>query len=115
MYKHSYAEQFEESAGDCRQRERNALERSIELVNQGIEKGTGSKECFEGLSTLIELWNILISDLISPNNDLPDVLRADLISVGFWIVKEADLIRRQKSDNIQGLIEVCTSISIGLK
>lgn len=115
MYKHSYAEQFEENAGDCRQRERIALERSIELINQGIEKGTESKECYEGLTTLIELWHLLISDLISPYNDLPDVLRADLISVGFWIVKEADLIRTKKSDNINGLIEICTSISNGLK
>lgn len=115
MYQNSYAENFKESANDCRHRERMALERSIKLLERGAKEGSRSPDCIEGLTYLIDLWNILISDLISPENDLPDVLRADLISVGFWIIKEADLIRQNKSDNIKDLIDICTSVSNGLR
>jgi flagellar protein FlaF len=42
-------------------------------------------------------------------------LRADLVSVGLWIIKEAALIRSGQSQNFRGMIEICTMIHDGLK
>jgi flagellar protein FlaF len=61
------------------------------------------------------LWGVLVEDLAKPENDLPKPLRADLISVGLWIMREAEQIRLGKSENFKGLIEVSTVISEGLQ
>jgi flagellar protein FlaF len=53
--------------------------------------------------------------LARPENDLPQELRADLISIGIWIMREAEEIRLEKSDNLKGLIEVSMSIREGLQ
>jgi flagellar biosynthesis activator protein FlaF len=52
------------------------------------------------------LWAVFIEDLSHPDNGLPDKLRADIISIGLWIVKEADRVREAKSNDVVQLIEV---------
>jgi flagellar protein FlaF len=46
---------------------------------------------------------------------LPLNLRADLISIGIWVLKEAERIRMRHSDNFQGIADVITIIRDGLK
>ena len=115
MYQFSYAEILEDSPQDSRGRERHALERAIELLHIGREKGLRSIEAAEALSYVRKLWTILIEDLASPENDLPEALRAELISIGLWITREVDQIRATRSENFNGLIEICAIIRDGLK
>ena len=61
------------------------------------------------------LWGYLIEDLAKPDNDLPKNLRAELISIGLWIMREAEQIRLEASSNFKGLIEVSTAIRDGLQ
>ncbi|WP_425284352.1 flagellar biosynthesis regulator FlaF [Methylocapsa palsarum] len=58
---------------------------------------------------------MLIEDLTAADNDLPEALRANLVSIGLWIIKETDLIRCGSSENFCGLIEICATIRDGLK
>jgi flagellar protein FlaF len=58
---------------------------------------------------------MFLEDLSRPENDLPETLRADLISIGIWITKEIKLMRIAKSENFGGLIEICAIIRDGLK
>jgi flagellar protein FlaF len=115
MYEISYEETLEDSPKDCRDRERLALDRVILLLEAGAEAGAGSKEATDALLLLNRLWRAFIEDLASPDNDLPDGLRGDLLSVGLWIIKEADAILVSRSKNFRGLIEICTIIRDGLK
>ena len=115
MYQFQYADTLEENLQDARARERQALDRAIELLETGQEKGGRSREALEGLSYVQKLWAILIGDLANPENDLPEVLKADLISIGLWITREANLIRIQKSENFAGLIDICSIVRDGLK
>jgi flagellar protein FlaF len=55
-----------------------------------------------------------MEDLSKPENDLPERLRADLISIGLWIMREAEDIRLEKSSNFRGIIEVSQNIRDGL-
>ena len=41
--------------------------------------------------------------------------RADLISIGLWIMREAEQIRLEKSSNFKGIIEVSAAIRDGLQ
>jgi flagellar protein FlaF len=115
MYQFSYAEVVEESSAACRDRERSAIERSIELLKIADEVGPGTREAIEALTFVQRLWGILIEDLAKPENELPPQLRADLISIGLWIRREAEDIRLEKSTNFKGLIEITSTISEGLR
>jgi flagellar biosynthesis activator protein FlaF len=115
MYQLSYVESIEESPQACRDRERRALDHAIALLGQANAVGVGSPVAGEALSFLCELWKALIQDLVDAENDLPDVLRADLVSVGLWVLREADAIRARRSDGFRGLIEICCMIRDGLK
>jgi flagellar protein FlaF len=115
MYQFSYAEVLDETPKGARERERQAIDRSIELLGEADKAGVNSREAIEAVLYVRRLWGFLIEDLARPENDLPKPLRADLISIGLWIMREAEEIRLEKSDNFKGLIEVSASIREGLK
>ncbi|HXW70753.1 MAG TPA: flagellar biosynthesis regulator FlaF [Methylocella sp.] len=115
MYRYSYAEQLDDDPRECRAREALALEYAINLLRLGEDAGIGTKEAFEAADFVTRLWNAFIQDLVDPENDLPDTLRADLVSIGIWIIKEAALIRSRQSQNFTGVAEICAIIRDGLK
>jgi len=115
MYQLSYAEHITDNPKDCRDRERLALQRAIGLLRKAESASGLSPESIEALGFVSKLWSAFIQDLVDPENDLPDVLRADLVSVGLWIIKEAALIRSGQSQNYRGMVDVCTMIHDGLK
>jgi flagellar protein FlaF len=115
MYRFSYAEVLEETPQTARERERLALQHSIDLLRSAVQSGPTSREAVDALYFLRRLWTFFIEDLAKPENDLPQQLRADLISVGLWILKEAEEVRLGNSTNFKGLIEVSQLISDGLQ
>lgn len=115
MYQFSYAEVLDESPEALRQRERKAIEHSIALLAAAEKSGPRSREAVEALVFVHRLWGILLEDLAKAENELPQALRADLISVGLWIMREAEHIRLEKSTNFKGLIEVSQAIVEGLR
>jgi flagellar biosynthesis activator protein FlaF len=114
MYRFSYAEILEDTPQTARQRERLALEHSIELLQAAQANGGKSREAVEAIYFVRRLWAFFIEDLAKPDNALPQSLRADLISIGLWIMREADEIRLGNSENFKGLIEVTKLIAEGL-
>lgn len=115
MYHFSYGEIVDDASSSSRERERMALDRSIELLRSADEQGPHSKAALEALLYVRRLWSLLLEDLARPGNDLPEKLRADLISIGFWIMKEADLVRDRSARNLKGLIDISSIIRDGLK
>lgn len=114
MYQFSYAEVLDETPRSAREREREAIDRSIELLKEAEASGVRSREAVEAVLFVRRLWSYFIEDLTKAENDLPQALRADLISVGLWVMREAEQIRLEKSENFKGLIEVSSSIRDGL-
>jgi flagellar protein FlaF len=115
MYQFSYAEVVEESGEDSRAREGQALERSVELLRRAEESGSGTRESIEALLYCTRLWTMLIEDLGQPDNDLPVELRAGLISIGLWVIKEAERVRLGESSNFRGMIEIISIVREGLR
>ena len=59
------------------------------------------------------IWNVLLTDCSSPQNQLPPALRASIISLAIWVGKHTSaVIRRQ--EEIQPLIDVNRLIMQGL-
>ena len=102
MYQFSYAEVLDETPKGARERERQAIDRSIELLQRGRGAGVRSREAIEAVLFVRRLWGYLIEDLAKPENDLPQKLRADLISIGLWIMREAEQIQARGLQQLQG-------------
>jgi flagellar protein FlaF len=115
MYKFYYNEVLEESPKEAREQERTALERTIAMLRDAEQKGPGSREAVEALFYVRKLWGIFIEDLAQSDNGLPPKLRADLVSIGLWVMRETEEIRQGRSKNFAALIEVSQTISEGLK
>ena len=115
MYKFYYNEVLDESPKEERTQERTALERSIDLLHDAEKKGPQSREAIEAIFFVRKLWGIFIEDLAKAENGLPQKLRADLVSVGLWVMRETEEIRQGRSKNFTALIDVSRTISEGLR
>ncbi|WP_072370939.1 flagellar biosynthesis regulator FlaF [Hyphomicrobium sp. NDB2Meth4] len=115
MYQFPYADTMESSPQLARERERQVFERCLELFRAAEEKGAGSREAIEALTFCQRVWATLLEDLASPENALPKELRAEIISIGLWAVRESESIRLGKSKDFKPLIEVTTALYEGLK
>jgi|SRR5690606_954040 flagellar protein FlaF len=115
MYQFSYAEIMADDVADSREREKQVLDRAISLLRTAAEHGRESREAVEALYYTRRVWVAFIDDLRSPENQLPLSLKADLISIGIWILKELERIRLRKSDNFTGVADTITIIRDGLK
>ena len=114
MYQFSYLEMAEDSGENTRAIERKALSFSIELLKIAMAAGPDSRAAIEALIFVRKLWTVLIEDLAKPENALGAELRAKIISVGLWILREVENIRQGKSQNYRGLLDVSEIIHAGL-
>ncbi|MGG7516287.1 flagellar biosynthesis regulator FlaF [Allorhizobium undicola] len=115
MYQFSYSEIMEDGVADAKERERQVLNRSIDLLARARDAGRYGKDAIEALFYTRRVWIRFVEDLRQPDNQLGDELRANLISIAIWILKECDRIRKRQSDNYQGIIDVTTIIRDGLQ
>jgi flagellar protein FlaF len=114
MYQFSYAEVVDDSPKEMRARERQAMEKAIQMLTLARERGPGTKEMTDALFLLRRLWSIFIDDLNHPGNELSPQLRAGLISIGIWVNKEIDRIRSGAITDLTALIEINEIIKNGL-
>ncbi len=115
MYQFPYADVLENSPKVARERERQVFERCLDLFRAADAKGTGSAEATEALSFCRRMWATLLEDLASPDNALPKELRAEIISIGLWVIRESENIRLGTSSDFKPLIEVTTALYEGLQ
>ena len=115
MYEFAYNEVIADSRQIMRARERQAMDRVIAMLRAGQEKGPLSRERVEALYYLRRLWTIFIDDLNDPNNELPEQLRAGIISIGIWMLKEIERVRGRLTDDMTPMIEINELIRDGLK
>lgn len=115
MFQFSYAEIMEDDPNIARDRERQVLERSIELLEVAKLRESYGKDGIEAIFYTRRVWTRFIDDLKQPENELPVELKANLISIAIWILRECEQIRRRNSKNYQGIIDVTTIIKDGLK
>ncbi|KQZ14418.1 MULTISPECIES: flagellar biosynthesis regulator FlaF [unclassified Mesorhizobium] len=115
MYQFSYADIQTDSVADARDRERQLLTRSIEMLTAASVAGHQSQEAVEALLFTNRVWTSFVDDLGSSDNALPKELRANLISIGLWLLREAEDIRQGRTDNFEGLIEVSQIIRDGIQ
>lgn len=115
MYQFSYADIQTDSIADAKDRERQLLTRSIDMLLKAQLAGAASMETIEALHFTNRVWTTFVEDLGNADNALPKELRANLISIGLWLLREAEDVRQGRSSNFEGLIEVSQIIRDGIK
>lgn len=115
MYRIAYDEALADSPREARAREREAISRSIEYMEEAEAAGPQSREAVVAVNFLRQLWTILIEDLAGEGNALPPMLRAQIISIGLWIMRQAEDIRMEQRRSFRPLIDISKLICEGLK
>ncbi len=115
MYQFSYADIQTDSVAEARDRERQLLSRSIDMLVAASAAGPDSREAVEALHFTMRVWTALLDDLGSSDNVLPKELRANLISIGLWVLREAEDIRQARTRDFQGIIEISQIIRDGIQ
>ncbi len=115
MYQFSYADIQTTSVADAKDREKQLLTRSIDMLSAAAAVGRDSMEAIEALHFTNRVWTAFVVDLGSSENALPKELRANLISIGLWLLRETEEIRQGRADNFEGLIEVSQIIRDGIQ
>lgn len=115
MIQVSYAEIESDSLVGSREREQQLLDQSIAMMDQALKDGPKSIAAVEAMHFTIRLWTHLMQDLAEPENELPDDLRASLISIGIWILKEADAVRMGEEGSVAEIRDITVIIRDGLK
>ena len=101
-----YEAVIEDSGHEARAREHRALDHGIDLLKRLQSSDLLPPEQAEALLYIRRLWAFFVQDLASPRNGLPEKLRAELISIGLWIIKEADRIRQEKASDVDELLGI---------
>ncbi|MGO8952857.1 MAG: flagellar biosynthesis regulator FlaF [Rhodomicrobium sp.] len=114
MYQNSYGEVLEGASQTVRANERAAIVHSIRLLERAEEAGPGSREAAEAVLFLRRLWEFFLLHLANSESQLPKKLRADLISIGIWLLKEAERIKRGEAKDFKALKEISQTIADGL-
>ena len=102
----SYDSVIEDSGREARSREQRALDHGVYLLKQLQSGGLKSPDENEALLYVRRLWAFFVEDLANERNGLPEALRAELISIGLWIIKEADRIRQDKTADVEELLAI---------
>jgi flagellar protein FlaF len=98
----------------ARQRERELFNRAIDLLNASAAAPADSLMASKAKTFSTRLWQALISDLNDPKNSLPQEIRANLVSIGLWALREIESDWAKAPDTLNQLILVSTSIRDGL-
>lgn len=107
-----YADVSEASSFTGREREREAFDHGIALMRAAI--GSDDERRLQAARFMQDLWRFLIRDLTDPTNDLSIELKANLISIGLWVIREIDAIVGGTKDGWVALIDINTTVREGL-
>ena len=114
MFEFAYKDIIDDSPSAMRAQERQALDTIIRMLRHASAKGPKSLEAINALYQLRCIWGVFLDDLKSPENGLPESLRARLISIGIWVNREIDRLRAGVCEDFTPLIEINEIIRNGL-
>lgn len=115
MYQVPYADVLADDFQRLRRNEETAFSQVIEKLEFAQQAGPGSIASVEALYYADKLWKILLEDLAHADNALPDELKANLISIGIWMLKEIDAVRSGERTGLNSMIEINRIIREGLR
>jgi len=90
------------------------ITRNLITAKERYEQGGLDEFVLTAVARNVELWQTLLTDLVEPENQLPDALRGQLVSIALWVDRHTTAFRRGKA-SLDALIDVNRSIMAGLQ
>lgn len=115
MYQTAYADIIDAGSSATRRREREALDRSLRLLRDARAAGFRTPRGAEAIFYVNRVWSFMIEDLSLADNDLPDEVRANLISIGIYVIRALDRLRAGEENVADDIIDITTIIRDGLQ
>lgn len=115
MFNLAYAESAEDDQGEARSQEYQALEYSIGVMEASTKDPISSAKRIKAIFDTANVWTLLLEDLGSPENDYPNELKAGLISIGIYILKQLQAMRDDSSVSFSAIIDITKTIKEGLE
>ena len=115
MSRSLYEDMADDTGASTRENEFRAFEHSIALLKQAQIHGPASRQSVAAIVFLSRLWGLLLEDLSHAENGLPDKLKGSLISIGIWMLRQAEETRQGRVQDFTGMIEVSQAICSGLR
>jgi len=106
MYQSSYAAMAADDFALARANEWRALDQAVVMLEEARPTGSASPETIAAVTFLRRLWTFLIEDLASAENALPEALRASLISIGMFALRQGEALRLGQSEDFETVIDV---------
>lgn len=114
MYQARYDDIINDGETSAKDRERSLFDQSIMMLEEARDEDGYAYKSIAAVYFTSRLWMIVIDDLGSVENGLPQELRASLISIGIFILKELEAIRQGSSTDYDSIIEVTKTIRDGI-
>ena len=114
MQRIQYGDLLEDDQQEARERERFAFDQSILLREQASAGGASPAQAAEAIAFTSKLWTLLVEDLANPDNGLPKELRAQIVSIGIWILRELERLRTDGPQDFMDIVAVSKAIRDGL-
>lgn len=106
---------YSESATIDRSQARRDEREAFDIVITAMREVTTPVERENALQKAEALWMYLLDDLSNDENRLAVDLRAKIISIGLWALKEVTSLRLDRRRKANAFIEVCEIIRDGLE
>lgn len=84
-----------------------------ELVEAVREPGPHKARLFEAIHWNRRLWSALAADCVNDDNKLPQVVRAQIISLSIWVTRHSSMVARDEAA-VEPLIDINRTIMQGL-
>lgn len=115
MFNLAYAEAAEGDQGEARSEEYQAMEYSIGVMEASRRDPSSAGKRIKAIYDTANVWTMLMEDLAHPDNAYPNELKAGLISIGIYILKQLQAMRGDSSVSFAPIIDVTRTIKEGLE
>ena len=103
-----------DSGAEARAREARLLDRSLALMEAADRPGAPPLARLEAARHCEAVWQRLAEDCASPRNGLDPALRADLVSIGIFVLREMEAIRGGGGNGFGTVREIVGHVRAGL-
>lgn len=110
----AYEEITADSGSEARLHEREAFLQAIVAMEEADQAPGDTAKRVEAISMVHRLWTSLIADLGSVENQYPRELKAQLISIGIFILRHCEAMRTDEGKDFTAVVEISRILEKGL-
>lgn len=114
MINSAYSDVVEDDQQHARASERKILQHSIQQMQDSDRSHADRQARMRAINYTIRVWNYFLNDLSSVENQSTNETKATLISIGIFILRHLDNMRKDDSLQFDLVLEISETIIEGM-